>query len=33
MAETIARLGGADDHNQKLSLVTLRAALGPERNR
>lgn len=33
MAETIAGLGDADDHNQKLSLVTLRTALGPEQNR
>ena len=33
MAETIIGLGDADDHNQKLSLVTLRTALGPEQNR
>jgi len=33
MAETIAGLGDADDHNQKLTLVTLRTALGPEQNR
>jgi hypothetical protein len=33
MAETVAALGDADDHNQKLSLVTLRTALGPEQNR
>lgn len=33
MAETIASLGDGDDHNQKLSVVTLRAALGPEQNR
>jgi hypothetical protein len=33
MAETIASLGEAGDHNQKLTLVTLRTALGPEQNR
>lgn len=33
MAETIADLGEGDDHNQKLTLVTLRTALGPEQNR
>jgi hypothetical protein len=33
MAESIADLGEANDHNQKLTLVTLRTALGPEQNR
>jgi len=33
MAETIADLGEGDDHNQKLTLATLRTALGPEQNR
>ena len=33
MAETIAGLGEGGDHNQKLTLVTLRTALGPEQNR
>ena len=33
MAETIADLGDPDDHNQKLTIVTLRTALAPEQNR
>lgn len=33
MAETIAGLGEAEDHNQKLTLVTLRTALAPDQNR
>jgi hypothetical protein len=33
MAETVAAVGDGDDHNQKLSLVTLRTALGPEQTR
>ncbi len=33
MAEAIAELGEPDDHNQKLTLVTLRTAMGPEQNR
>lgn len=33
MAETVAGLGSEEDHNQKLSIVTLRTALGPEQNR
>lgn len=33
MAEAVAGHGEADDHNQKLSIVTLRTALGPEQNR
>jgi hypothetical protein len=33
MAETVAGVGQQEDHNQKLSLVTLRTALGPEQHR
>ena len=33
MAEAIAAVGDTDDHNQKLSIVTLRTALGPEQKR
>lgn len=33
MAEAVAAHGEADDHNQKLTLVTLRTALAPEQNR
>jgi hypothetical protein len=33
MAENIASLGEGDDHNQKLTLVTLRTALAPDQNR
>lgn len=33
MAETIVDLGDPDDHNQKLTIVTLRTALAPEQNR
>lgn len=32
MAEVVAALG-AEDHNQKLSIVTLKTALGPEQSR
>jgi predicted nucleic acid-binding protein len=33
MAESIIGLGTAEHHNQKLSFITLRTALGPEQNR
>lgn len=33
MAEAIAELGSKTDHNQKLSIATLRMALGSEQNR
>lgn len=33
MAEAVAELGAGDEHNQKLSITTLRMALGPEQNR
>lgn len=33
MAETIAELGEGEGHNQKLSISTLRMALGPDQNR
>jgi uncharacterized tellurite resistance protein B-like protein len=33
MAEAVAALGEGDEHNQKLSITTLRMALGPDQNR
>jgi uncharacterized tellurite resistance protein B-like protein len=33
MAESIIALGTVEHHNQKLSFITLRTALGPEQNR